>query len=546
MREEKILHRPWVKKAGIAFFTLMLILTFFSRTFLNISLPSVSTTIPQSGNLSYSVIGSGEARAASNYEVRLSQTRIVSEVIVEKDQQVEAGETLFTLEEADSTELTEALDVLDDLQLQYQKMLITTAGTDNSALNTSIDRARADLEEAMQNRAENQVTREQLDAARQAYLTQAARVDKLTQRVSETQDQLAEYAGANDEALLALQRQIEDKKRQITACQDSTEATAAAELEQLQLELSRLESDYQSMLENSTAYAQLKNSLQSLNSELKTKTQVRDTALKGYEELQTKFANMESADAKVLSLQRQLEDAMMTLSTTQRDANNTAAVANLDLQALQEDIDRQNETVEKMREEAAGNEVKAAVSGTVQNISVSSGSVISPNTVLAVIDTADQGYQLTIVTDNETAEHFEIGDGARTNDYTVQATLTKIERTAEGDADSRTMTFLLSGEVTPGEQYTVTLENEGKLYDLLIPQSALHTDSAGHFVLTLEYKETPFGTRYYVKRILVKILSQNSQFAAIEASFGQAGDVITYSSKPIESGDQVRVAEDGE
>lgn len=649
MHAEKTSDRKWVKKAGAAFLLVMALLTLFSRTIMNLSLPSVSTRQLESGNLKYTVTGSGEARASGSYELRLGQTRTISEVCVSTGDQVEAGDVLFRLEEGDSRELTEALDQLDDLKLQYQKMLLSHTGDDLGSQNTAVARARADLEAAIEERDACQVSQSQLDAAKREYEALSESVQELTRRSGQVQEELSEYAGASDEALLNLERQIEDKERQLENAEtdktpnpvsleslqrelrrleedyelalarhpdieqtraslenakaelDEAKAQLAADpdntqlqekvdkltqevgeltlkvgeaselvslerqiedkkreienyepylggsgvdTEQLRIELERLRDDYRRLLEENELYARTKAELDEINDRLSDETEAMEKARENYDELQSRMSERERLDEEVAMLQRQLEDALYSLSTAQEGADASAAMLSLDLQDLQKDIDRQSEEVEKIRKAAEGNEVKAEKAGTVQTIGIYEGGEAAPDTVLAVIDTPEEGYKLELLVERELAERFEPGGGARTNDYTVTAELRDISPSPGGDAESMVMTFLLGGEVEPGRQYTVTMENEGKLYDLLVPQSAMHVDSSGSFVLVLETKQTPFGERYYAKRMSVKILEQNSQYAAIEGNFGTLGSVITYASQPIESGDQVRVGED--
>ena len=50
-------RREWVKTAAIIFLTIMLLLTFFSNTIMNYSLPEVSAKYVQSGSLSEQIRG---------------------------------------------------------------------------------------------------------------------------------------------------------------------------------------------------------------------------------------------------------------------------------------------------------------------------------------------------------------------------------------------------------------------------------------------------------------------------------------------------------
>ena len=96
--ETKVKHREWVKTAAIIFLTVLLILTFFSQTILNRSLPEVAAQYTQSGSINARIRGSGQVSANETYEIALSQTRKLRSVLVRVGDQVSAGDVLFVLE----------------------------------------------------------------------------------------------------------------------------------------------------------------------------------------------------------------------------------------------------------------------------------------------------------------------------------------------------------------------------------------------------------------------------------------------------------------
>ena len=63
MEEQKVKKREWVKTAAIIFLTIMLLLTFFSNTILNRSLPEVSAQYVSSGTINAKIRGSGTVTA---------------------------------------------------------------------------------------------------------------------------------------------------------------------------------------------------------------------------------------------------------------------------------------------------------------------------------------------------------------------------------------------------------------------------------------------------------------------------------------------------
>ena len=71
MNEKAGKRRDWVKNAAIVFLTIMLILTFFSNTIMNYSLPEVAIQYIQSGTITSKVRGTGTVQSCGNTPRRL-------------------------------------------------------------------------------------------------------------------------------------------------------------------------------------------------------------------------------------------------------------------------------------------------------------------------------------------------------------------------------------------------------------------------------------------------------------------------------------------
>ena len=120
MAEEKKFKRGWVKNAAIIFLAVLLVLTFFSNTIMNRSLPEVAVQYTEAGTITAKIRGSGTITANSSYNVTIDQSREVSSVMVKVGDSVSAGDLLFTLADSESDELKAAREQLDALTLQYR------------------------------------------------------------------------------------------------------------------------------------------------------------------------------------------------------------------------------------------------------------------------------------------------------------------------------------------------------------------------------------------------------------------------------------------
>ncbi len=110
-------RRIWIRNILIIFLTVLLLLTFFSNTILNRSLPEVSVEYPSWGTISQKVTATGTVRANQTYDVVMEQTRTVAGVNVYVGQRIEKGTVLMTLIDGSSKELEDARRALSDLEL---------------------------------------------------------------------------------------------------------------------------------------------------------------------------------------------------------------------------------------------------------------------------------------------------------------------------------------------------------------------------------------------------------------------------------------------
>ena len=116
--ETKVKNREWVKDAAIVFLAVLLVLTFFSNTIMNRTLPEVATAAVHEGAIVAKVRGTGTVTATGKHQVKAKETRTVRAVMVKVGQEVKAGDVLFVLGEGDETELEQAKERLRDLESQ--------------------------------------------------------------------------------------------------------------------------------------------------------------------------------------------------------------------------------------------------------------------------------------------------------------------------------------------------------------------------------------------------------------------------------------------
>lgn len=236
-------RREWVKTFAIIFLAILLVLTFFSNTIMNRSLPEVAAQYVESGTINAKIRGTATVAADETYDVTINQTRKIRSVMVKVGDNVSAGDILFVLEPADSEELKTAQKTLSDLELAYQKSLIDASNA-SSTENREVQKLRDAYNEALA----------VLRLYSNADPTQITMALKTAEAELKTQQQVTKDASDAYQAALT-DKDYTDAQAQVTALKTELE-TCDTTIESLNEQLSKLLStDEQAYLETfSKAY----------------------------------------------------------------------------------------------------------------------------------------------------------------------------------------------------------------------------------------------------------------------------------------------------
>jgi hypothetical protein len=156
------------------------------------------------------------------------------------------------------------------------------------------------------------------------------------------------------------------------------------------------------------------------------------------------------------------------------------------------------------------------------------------------------GHTLPFSVTKAQANRLRIGDTATVSNYywgrETIATLSSIKTDPKNPQNNKLLTFDLEGDVTAGSDLTISVGQKSANYDVIIPSSAIRSDTNGSFVLKIEAKNSPLGNRYIARRVAVEVLASDDSNSAVTADLSYGDYVITTSSAPVKSGDQVRLA----
>ena len=125
MSKDGTKRREWIKNAAIIFLSVLLVLTFFSQTIMNYSLPEVATQYIYSGNITDKIRGTGMIESGDPYNIELKESRKVESVLVKSGDEVQKGDILFVLADKESKELEEAEAALAAAILEFETAILS-------------------------------------------------------------------------------------------------------------------------------------------------------------------------------------------------------------------------------------------------------------------------------------------------------------------------------------------------------------------------------------------------------------------------------------
>lgn len=555
--EFKPKNREWVKNAAIIFLLILLVLTFFSNTIMNRTLPEVATQSVQSGPITAKVRGTGTVAANGTHQVKADQTREIRAVMVKAGQEVQAGDVLFVLGAGDSTELEAAQSTLRQLQTSYQKAALSVSETDYTLDEKKIERAEQAVDQAQED-LDNAIDRN----SGNGVVSPDALADA-KRNMQDAKDALDAEKEEASKAELDLQKIVDEKFRAWQDAKEAANGQAAASAEYLEDEVNAISEhttpptppdETEEVRKARLAYEEADANLKQLQvyneGNIKLYQDNYDRCKEKYENLlamsgpeseEVKAARkaLEEAEDNLLALEMALEEKIAA-------DDKAAQMAAVDLSDLASQIELQRQ---KVKELSGGeeNEITANVSGTIQTVDCTAGDTKLKDDLLCTIEVPDMGYTLSFSVTNDQARRLRPGDTATVSNYywgsEIKATLSTIKVDPKNPQTNKLLTFDLEGDVNAGAELTISVGQKSANYDTIVPNSAIRNDTNGNFVLKIEAKNSPLGNRYIARRVAVEVLASDDINSAVTGDFEWSDYVITTSNAPVKSGDQVRMAD---
>lgn len=540
----------------VVFLLIMLVLTFFSNTIMNRSLPEITTVSVSSGKLTEAVRCQGIVEAEQSYEVKVNENRTVQKMYIKEGQRINEGDKLFTLGSGQSDSISAAEAELTALELEYSKLLIK-APADYTSENMEIRNAAEDLQQAIDKRDKAYAAQSEAESARKQYdsdKAEAAEMSALKEQLSAAisaidnddysnapagyiGDLIAlknnwqaaenEYASAYKLYTEELKNNSEDVKNECDE-KDTKRTNAKAEYD-------RAKSSIRSEL--AVKLNDISNKLETLNSRISSYETNAQSGGMSYEE----------CAADVQAKQRALESLRVSLAKTQSTDNIAQQQYDLDLKSKSEIIEKKKSGLEKLRKNSDSIDIVSRCSGTVRKINIKLDDMTAADSPLAIIDIDSVGYTVKANVEASVADKVKTGVSAKPVNIwnsNISAVLSDIRNDSEGNSKVKTLIFDVKGDVTAGMGIELSIPLSTNDYNAIVPKSAVFEDQDGGFVYKVRSKNTPIGNRYYAERVAVTVLADDGTSCAVEGDVNGSDSIITAFSKPVNSGDQVRLKSD--
>lgn len=561
-------RREWVKNAAIIFLSVMLVLTFFSNTFMNYSLPEVAAQYVQSGTITAKIRGTGTVESGDPYNVKISETRTISSVLVETGDKVEKGAPLLLLEDKESKELTDAQAALDKAMLDFELALLS-GDISNSAFqnvqNGNVSSLNTYQSRIVAAEAEIDKWQKQVDEATTAInQLKTAQVNVDAGGAPDTSSEqnkvnVAQAALNSDEIKIA-----KDKISEWQAAQATCQATIDKYNENIASSVSGngfvnqvTEDEYRLAVQNRDQYQSLINERQAFINNNPDKVKAYDEKVKALadankaltEKQNSKTNSTNSLTVQTQNWQTELDKRNIQLKAAQDTKaqllKDISTELNLDYQL--DSLKKQRDDIAKLQENAVGASIEAPISGTITSVTVKAGDEAQPDTALVTMQPEGKGFTMSFSVTNDQAKRLSVGDKAdlvnswRYSDMDI--TLASIKPDTTDPGQKKLLTFDITGdEVTPGQSLNVSVGQKSANYDLIVPNSAIREDSNGKFILIVESKSSPLGNRYVATRVDVEVLASDDTQSAVSGALYGYEFVITTSTQPVEAGKLVRLA----
>ena len=324
MSNDSSRRRAWIKNAAIIFLVILLLLTFFSNTILNYSLPEVSAQYASSGTLSTAIKASGTVKANASYNVvyeadeaeaddGVVQSRKVVSVYVKEGQTVEKDEPILELKGGASEQLEAAQEEYDKLKREYDLAVLGDTVTELTSKQTITD-AEKSLEDAKEELTKLQKNYNDLLSGVDTTTIINNQIDSLTETIETLEEQKEELSNT----IADVKSTISEAKALIEKDVLSNE-TVSEKLATAKEEYDAVSGEYETLKKEADFYKEKLDEIKSISGSVTE----ANTLTKS---LATLNDELESLEKEIRRYKEDAEEELITLYNAMVEAERNASV----------------------------------------------------------------------------------------------------------------------------------------------------------------------------------------------------------------------------
>ncbi len=567
--KDKSKKKKIIKKAAIIFVVVLLLLTFFSNTILNYTLPEVSSKTVVSGTVSTAVIGQGNVENDKDYIIKAKGNRTVDKIYVKKDDKVKKGDLLFTYKEGSDTDLEEAKTALEELEISHAKKLLEDSKVSDTDSGIDLDKDRKELNQARKDLEKVEEYKEELDSKKSKQKKLNKEIEDIKKKQKKNDDAInalgtvdsvetlqAEIT-SSENSLADLNQQLADLKEDYQTAKNNGESadslkTTERSIRDKEKEISKTTQEIadkkvklSNLITANSKYKELNDEKKELEEKLTKKTDELTKLSTKISELETK-ADVKSAKEKVESAEEKLKSDTKSITNSNKNKAIDEKLEDYDDKKALNELEEARKKVKSLTTDDLV-KVYSKQKGIVDTINLKEGQKVEKDSELITITGGKSEYVVKFATNKELAKKINKNSEVRIEEDwegNMKAKVKSIVPDPSNPAENTLITVKVKGKsVTPGDVYNINIGGTSKKYDAVISNNTIKEDTNGKFVYVINVKSTPIGNRYSVKKVPIEVLATDGNKSAISGEITESSNIVGNSSKPLEDGMQVKLAD---
>ena len=241
--------------------------------------------------------------------------------------------------------------------------------------------------------------------------------------------------------------------------------------------------------------------------------------------------------------------AAKTYEEESQALNKTLSDLDFQLREWRLQLKTQTETIERIKdqlEKAGQNQsIFADKNGIITKISagLEESDHVAENDLILKLGISDSSFQ-TVVSFSDSVNYLNVNDNVTINintrqQYNLPGTVAQTFF-EDGMLKAR-INFAATENISEGEVAELHIEDVSDLYKNILPNTAIHKDGAGYYILYAEKVRGMFGYEYYTRRMAIHVLLQDINNTACTIISDEPLPVIINSDKTVSENDKIRI-----